>query len=834
MLHGILPLRPVEAIVGAVAPLEDLIGAEGILPFPQNHQVAEREPFQAAPARGNAHLLPRLEFPSFDGEAPREWISKCDKLFETYAIPNDQKVNLAVIGFERRPDVWFEGWKYGKSELVWEDFVVALCQRFGSRTYGSVVAAFNKLRQQGSLTEYQEKFEELRSLMSQFNPALDEIFFISSFINGLKQELRLVMSMLQPQTLDQAYRQAKLEEDAIEDCKRKKQSQLGDYLEMDVDTSTVTVESFLSPNMVDGNGGDKGLNQPTGAIAQSVRSAICEAEGVPSRAEGKCSNILACCTEPEQGEILENSLNESSVFKAVGMTATQIVCRGVNPCSESGSWVCFIQEKIQQSSCRIEVPYRVYLQDSGDQVTDEVFTDALKKAMDTQVMEVDDTDFIHGAPISTKLSFGFLNNRKQLFLVEWNYTLQKDQGDSWRRVKFKTEFHSHGRGNLPEHKEPYKEGVVQHCDVVTSVLLVCCEMVGMMTDGKTWYNVSKVAAVVLKKVVGVHDYARELNSPVRIMSPEVFICDFVQDCRLVQNVGEFVATGPVVSCSGFNKGFNRGKVSIIVILEGLNSDKATNAASDSFQATFLASLKVYATIITSSAAVPLREDDISKTFSIYGLEKHGIGRGIGLLMAQGKVQQAVFMIRLEDAVDWQQVDGDRMIGRLMHFSSQTAGAGWLFYSVLKTVQYGHSDLGDYLYDDGRFDGFFVLVESKGRGTDFDFKEPYKEACWMVVLSQGRGNCPAFKEPYKDGAEDINDEEILDQESVRSWGLYGSSSSKPLKEDCGTVMMLFATGNGGLSGQECYVIFSHGRGIDPDFREPYKELITTGEGIMDWW
>ncbi|CAL1403312.1 unnamed protein product [Linum trigynum] len=257
---------------------------------------------------------------------------------------------------------------------------------------------------------------------------------------------------------------------------------------------------------------------------------------------------------------------------------------------------------------------------------------------------------------------------------------------------------SKGRGDCPNFKGPYKDilasqavlrdsfswvsiealdfngcsgsnlRVVQHCDVVTSVLLVCCEMVGMMTDGKTWYNVSKVAAVVLKKVVGVHDYGRELNSPVRIMWPEVFICAFVQDCRLVQNVGEFVATGPVVSCSGFNKGFNRGKVSIIVILEGLR--------------------------LTTNVAMR-------------------------------RAPSVVYQFQL--------------------------------FSDLASEFYVHE-----------------------------------------VLSHGRG-LPEFKEPSKDGVEDINDEEILDRESVRSWGLYGSSSSKPLKEDCGTVMMLFATGNGGLSG-----------------------------------
>ncbi|CAL1388272.1 unnamed protein product [Linum trigynum] len=745
MLHGILPLRPVEAIVGAVAPLEDRIGAEGILPLPQNHQVAEREPFQAAPARGNAHLLPLLEFPSFDGEAPREWISKCDKLFKTYAIPNDQKVNLVVIGFERRPDVWFEGWKYGKSELVWEDFVVALCQRFGSRTYGGVVAAFNKLRKQGSLAEYQERFEELRSLMSRFNPALDEIFFISSFINGLKQELRLVMSMLQPQTLAQAYRQAKLEEDAIEDFKRKKQSQLGDYLEMDVDISTVTVESLLSPNMVDGNGGLLAEKEyipivTPGSTVKEPGLFYSELQGVSNKHmevagyvydEGSrvhswmlmnCHRYSCPRVKFKQGDTCINY--KEPYVEALGTNA-------VGDCfsSDNGATETQVQQNlIYDDTDVLPVDSLEYRSSYGV-----VFSDG-------SLMNFPDTggnDFVIGRPFPTQPALLFIHYSEGLIPGKGDCILLKFHGYWWPRVKIK-------RSDVfSNFKEPYNDlGSKAVVGFDAELLLLRSKLlsrrggqnacVGVVAEAIFSGDYERYSVGVSKMDKGFFAYVNEIGS---LDHSWVLVSSHGLWCPRVQLKRK-------VACPDFKEPYKdhflvEGQHEELCNWKfhwvwGLNSDKATNAASDSFQATFLASLKVHTTIITSSAAVPLREDDISNTFSIYGLEKHGIGRGIGLLMAQGKVQQAVFMIGLEDAVDLQHVNGDRMIG-------------------------------------GRFDSCLVLGESQGRGIGFDFKEPYKEFGWAMVLSYGRGNCPGFKEPYKDSSfEEGHVEDWFGWDSFQYW------------------------------------------------------------------
>ena len=55
------------------------------------------------------------------------------------------------------------------------------------------------------MREYQEQFEELKPLMLIKNRNLDEHYFISSFISGLKEEIKPMLRMLKPATLTEAF-----------------------------------------------------------------------------------------------------------------------------------------------------------------------------------------------------------------------------------------------------------------------------------------------------------------------------------------------------------------------------------------------------------------------------------------------------------------------------------------------------------------------------------------------------------------------------------------------------------------------------------------------------
>ena len=67
-----------------------------------------------------------------------------------------------------------------------------------------IVDEFNKLRQTGSVENYQKRFEELRSLMIQHNPHPSETYFVSSYLSGLNYGLRPMVKVLKPQSMEQA------------------------------------------------------------------------------------------------------------------------------------------------------------------------------------------------------------------------------------------------------------------------------------------------------------------------------------------------------------------------------------------------------------------------------------------------------------------------------------------------------------------------------------------------------------------------------------------------------------------------------------------------------
>lgn len=80
----------------------------------------------------------------------------------------------------------------------------------------NIISEFNKLTQEGSLQEYQERFEDLRSMMLKINPTLDETYFISNFTSGLNKELKPIISLYKSQTLNIIYEQAFLQSQHIE------------------------------------------------------------------------------------------------------------------------------------------------------------------------------------------------------------------------------------------------------------------------------------------------------------------------------------------------------------------------------------------------------------------------------------------------------------------------------------------------------------------------------------------------------------------------------------------------------------------------------------------
>ena len=99
--------------------------------------------------------MPRLQIPIFEGDKPRWWIRQCERFFHHYQVAENQKVNLAVAYLNDIADAWFQAWSQMRNVCRWQEFEKNLCEQFGEQSMVDVVEEFNKLKQEGSIIEYQ-------------------------------------------------------------------------------------------------------------------------------------------------------------------------------------------------------------------------------------------------------------------------------------------------------------------------------------------------------------------------------------------------------------------------------------------------------------------------------------------------------------------------------------------------------------------------------------------------------------------------------------------------------------------------------------------------------
>ena len=90
----------------------------------------------------------------------------------------------------------------------WESFVPTLHVRFGTSAFDDPMEVLTRLRQTLTVALYKAEFEVVSNRVKGLSP----LHKLSYFLSGLKDEIRLPVRMLNPQSLNKAFGQAKIQE----------------------------------------------------------------------------------------------------------------------------------------------------------------------------------------------------------------------------------------------------------------------------------------------------------------------------------------------------------------------------------------------------------------------------------------------------------------------------------------------------------------------------------------------------------------------------------------------------------------------------------------------
>jgi len=151
----------------------------------------------------------KIDFPRFAGSDVLQWIFKANQFFEYYNTPDDQRLTIAAIHFDKEVVPWYQMMSRNTSFVSWLDLTRALELEFGPSAYECPRSDLFKLLQNRSVQEYYVQFTALANRVQ----GVTSEALLDCFIGGLKPEIRRDVIAHSPTTLMRSVSLAKLYEE---------------------------------------------------------------------------------------------------------------------------------------------------------------------------------------------------------------------------------------------------------------------------------------------------------------------------------------------------------------------------------------------------------------------------------------------------------------------------------------------------------------------------------------------------------------------------------------------------------------------------------------------
>lgn len=157
------------------------------------------------------HVLPKMQFPSFFGENPKLWITKCHNYFNMYSIPDELWIQAATMHLQEDVAMWWEAYKVNNPEIPWSTFSQDIQSKFGSDDYRAALAELVALKQIGTIEDYTTQFHKLQYKITMHNAKHEELYFVTQYVAGLKDDIKAVIEPQVSLTVDRAALIAKIQ-----------------------------------------------------------------------------------------------------------------------------------------------------------------------------------------------------------------------------------------------------------------------------------------------------------------------------------------------------------------------------------------------------------------------------------------------------------------------------------------------------------------------------------------------------------------------------------------------------------------------------------------------
>jgi hypothetical protein len=116
---------------------------------------------------------------------------------------------------------WVQSIERRIRSMGWDRFYTLLHDHFGRDQHESFIRQLFHIRQSGSVTEYVDQFSTLVDQLAAYEPNANPLHYATRFVDGPRDNIKLVVMIQQPSTLDTSCALALVWEEAMESGKKK-------------------------------------------------------------------------------------------------------------------------------------------------------------------------------------------------------------------------------------------------------------------------------------------------------------------------------------------------------------------------------------------------------------------------------------------------------------------------------------------------------------------------------------------------------------------------------------------------------------------------------------
>lgn len=114
-------------------------------------------------------------------------------------------VKVAHMHFIDAAARWVQSVEPQLRSMSWLIFCQLVHERFGQDQHQLLIRQLFHIRQDGTIKEYVDRFVELIDQLASYNTSTDALYYVTRFIDGLRDDICAVILGQCPQTLDTAY-----------------------------------------------------------------------------------------------------------------------------------------------------------------------------------------------------------------------------------------------------------------------------------------------------------------------------------------------------------------------------------------------------------------------------------------------------------------------------------------------------------------------------------------------------------------------------------------------------------------------------------------------------